>query len=90
MSRQTPLVYLAPAVQEQARTIVGGCPENRIQNAIAAGDVRFVDGNGLATITGDGWEATAVRGPGVTRPAPRCWRVTAVRPQPTTSEGGEQ
>jgi hypothetical protein len=69
-------VYLAPSVQERARTIVDGCPENTIAAAIVQGQVRFASGRAL--IDGAGWEATAVRRPGVLRPAPRAWHVTAI------------
>jgi hypothetical protein len=81
MSRAVPLVYLAPSVQEQARTIVGGCPENLIQDSIMRGQLRFESGRAL--IAGAGWEAVAVRAPGTIRRAPRAWKVLRVEPSTT-------
>jgi hypothetical protein len=56
-----------------------------IADAIVQGRVRFA--NGRAVIDGAGWEATAVRSPGLLRPAPRAWRVTAIT---RTTMKGEQ
>ena len=67
MSRATPLVYVAASAQVRARQLIPGCVENEVAAAITAGSLRF--DAGIATITGDSWQATARRTPGELRPS---------------------